>query len=76
MYESSRSSRSQMFFKIVVQRPATLLKRDSITGVSCEYSKIFKNSFLYRTPPMAASKVGTAMTHKNVIKVTFVDFFS
>ena len=24
-------------------RPATLSKRDSNTGVSCEYSKIFKN---------------------------------
>ena len=31
------------------------MKRDSYTGVSCGYCKILKTSFLYRTPPVAAS---------------------
>ena len=35
-------------------RPATLLKRDSSTDVLCEYCESFKNSFFYRTPPVAA----------------------
>ena len=35
-------------------RPVTLLKKDSYTGVFCEYYEIFKNTFLYRTPPVAA----------------------
>ena len=29
-------------------------KRDFGTGVSCEFWKIFKNRFLYRTPRVAA----------------------
>ena len=33
---------------------ATFLKRDSNTGVSCEYCKNFKNSFLYWAPLVAA----------------------
>ena len=32
-------------FKKVAGLPATLLKRDSNTCVSCEYCEIFKNSF-------------------------------
>ena len=31
--------------KLQAFRPVTFLKRDSNTGVSCEYCKIFKNSF-------------------------------
>ena len=34
-----------LFYKIAGFRPATLLKRDSGTGVSCEFCKIFKNIF-------------------------------
>ena len=59
-----RSSRSQMFFKIGVLKNfaiitgkhlcrCLILKRDSNTGISCEYCEIFKNSFLYRTPAVA-----------------------
>ena len=29
------------------------IKQDSNTGVSCEYCKMFKDSFLFRTPPVA-----------------------
>ena len=35
-------------------RPATLLKRDSNTGMLCEYCEIFKKTFLCRTPTVAA----------------------
>ena len=31
-----------------------MLKRDFSTYVSFEYSKIFKNSFSYKTPPVVA----------------------
>ena len=30
-------------------------KRDSGTGISCEFCEISKNTFFYRTPPPAAS---------------------
>ena len=42
-------------------RPATFLKRDSNTGVSCGYCKIFKNSFFYRTHPVHAPDSPTAV---------------
>ena len=35
--------------------PATLLKKTPAQVFSCEYGKIFKNSFFYRTSPLAAS---------------------
>ena len=38
--------------KLQAFRPATLLKRDSNTDVSCEYCETFKNSFFYKTPPV------------------------
>ena len=38
------------------RRPATLLKmRPWNNGVSCEFCEISKNTFLYRTPLLAAS---------------------
>ena len=37
-------------------RPATLLKKETLTQVfSCEFWKIFKNTFFYRTPLVDAS---------------------
>ena len=35
------------------------LKRDSGTGVSCEFYEISNNTFSYRTPPVAASVSNT-----------------
>ena len=35
--------------------PATLIKNSSGAGVSCEYCKMFQNTFFYRTPSVAAS---------------------
>ena len=42
--------------KFQTWRPVTLLKTDSGTDVSSEYCRIFKNSFFYRTPLVAASE--------------------
>ena len=45
------------FNKVADWKLATLLKKDSNTGVACEYcEKIFKNSFFYRTPLETASE--------------------
>ena len=47
---------SIFLIKLQAWRSATLLKRDSNTGVFlCEICEIFKNTFFYRTPPVAAS---------------------
>ena len=42
-------------FNKVAGPSATLLKRDSNTGVFCETLKIFKNTFFYRISPVVAS---------------------
>ena len=47
--------------KLQAFRPATFLKRDSNTGVSCGYCEIFKNSFFYRKPVVAASDSPTTV---------------
>ena len=38
------------------QRPATLLKTDSNTGIFLWYLRTFKEHIFYRTPPVAASE--------------------
>ena len=45
-----------VFNKVADWKLATLLKKDSNTGVACEYCEIFKNSFFYRTLLEAASE--------------------
>ena len=46
----------QSLFLIKLLPSATLLKRETLAQVFfCEICKIFKNTFFYRTPPMAAS---------------------
>ena len=42
--------------KNYVIRPATLFKTDYNTGVFASTLGIFKNTFFYRTPPVAASE--------------------
>ena len=46
------------FFLIKLQafRAAALSKTDSVTGVFLSNLNIFKNIFVYRTPPVAASE--------------------
>ena len=57
-----RSSRQEVFFKKVFlevsQRSATLLEKGTLVQLfPCEFCKISKNTFSYRTPPVAASGV-------------------
>ena len=48
--------RSLIFDKVADRRPANSVKKKSATLVFfCEFSKILKNSFIYRTSPAAAS---------------------
>ena len=46
-----------LFNKVAGLRPAALLKRDSNTGVLCEYYETLRTICFYRTPPMAGSDV-------------------
>ena len=39
------------------------IKRDSGTGVSCEFLQNFYQHLFYRTPPVAASKIFYIITH-------------
>ena len=47
---------SLFFNKVAGLGPATLLKKENLAQVfSCEFWEISKNTFFYRTPPVAAS---------------------
>ena len=46
---------SLLFKKAAIQRPSTLSKRDSGTGVSREFCEFFKNTYFYKMPLVAAS---------------------
>ena len=48
------------FIKLQAFRPVSFWKI-SITGVSCGYCEIFKNSFFYRKPPVVASDSPTTV---------------
>ena len=48
--------KSLFFNKVAGRRPATLLKKETLTQVfSCEFCEISKNIFSYKTPLVAAS---------------------
>ena len=47
-----------LFNKVAGFRAATLLKKETLTLVfSCKLCKLFKSTFFYRTPPVAASLI-------------------
>ena len=51
--------------KVAGLRSATLLKKETQARVfSCEFYEISKNTFSYRTPPVAASLKTTPLTTK------------
>ena len=50
-HSNNRNSRSQMFFKIRVLKIFTISQENA-----CEICENFKNTFFYRTPPVAASE--------------------
>ena len=64
---------SLFFNKVAGLRPATLLKKRLAQVFSCEFCEISKNSFSYRTPPVAASVCDIfAATKKFRTWVTFL----
>ena len=48
---------SLFLIKLQAWRPSTLLRRDCNTGIFLWISKIFRNTFFYRTPPVATFKI-------------------
>ena len=52
--------------KMQAFRPATFLRRDVNTGVSCGYCEIFKNSIFYRTSPVVTSDNPTTVQYSKV----------
>ena len=67
LFEKIKSSRQQMFFKIRCSQKFCNIHRktpvleflfNKIAGLqlSCEYCKVFKNSFFHKTPSVAASE--------------------
>ena len=61
IWQYSQENTSRFLRKLLVLKPASLLKEDSNTTqvLSCEYCEIFKSSFFYRTPLVAASGIET-----------------
>ena len=64
---TSRSSRQEVFSKKIVLRNFTKLTgehlRQALAQVlSCEFCKNSKNTFSYRTPPVAVSELGKLLT--------------
>ena len=59
IFTGKRLSWVLFLIKLQAFRPVTFLKRDSNTGVSCRCCEIFKNSFFYRKPVVAASESPT-----------------
>ena len=57
--QNSQKSRVSFLLKLNTSRLQLYLKRDSGTGVflSCEFCEISKNTFSYRTLPMAGSEI-------------------
>ena len=56
MFTRKHLYRSLFIIKLLTWRSATLFKKDSTQVISCEYCKIYKNSFFYRTHPVAPSE--------------------
>ena len=48
-----------------------LSEKDSNTGTSCEYCKIFKNTFFYRTPSVAASETTFSLCWNLALLIEF-----
>ena len=71
---SFRSSRLEVFCKKVAGGACNFIKKETLTQVfSCEFCKISKNTFFYRTPPVAASAVFGQYVRKLDIKFSRQD---
>ena len=59
---------SLFFNKVAGLRPATLFKKETLAQVfCCEFCEISKDTFFYRTPPVAVSKAITPTFSKGCI---------
>ena len=53
-----KNLRQNLFFNKVAGATCNFIKKEALSQVfSCEFCEIFKNSFFYRTPPLAASGI-------------------
>ena len=55
--QENTCARVSVSIKLQAERPATLLKKKLAQVFSCEFCKIPKNTFSYKTPPVAASDI-------------------
>ena len=55
-----------VFNKVADWKLATLLKKDSNTGVACEYCEIFKNSFFLQNTPGDCFRKNCSFDHLKV----------
>ena len=56
-FTGKHQCQSLFFNKVADLRPATLLQKETVARVfSCEFCKISKNIFSYRSPPVTASE--------------------
>ena len=69
-----------LFFNKVAGRPATLLKKTLAQVFSCEFCEISKNTFFYRTPPVAASgwkfTCKIILSDEDSLRKLVIDFFT
>ena len=55
-FSLSRSSRLELFLKVLENSQYNTINKETLAQVfSCEFCDIFKNTFLYRKPPVASS---------------------
>ena len=69
-----------LFSKVSDLKACNFIKKETPTRVfPCEYSKVFKNSFFYRTPSVAASVLNTyellLLYWPEGVKVFFLQLF-
>ena len=62
--------------KLQALGPTTLLKRDSNTGVFCEYCQIFKNTYFEEHLPKAASEIFSYKVGNNIINFQFLKYLT
>ena len=54
---SQETPAPESLFNKVVGNASNFIKKETLAQVlSCEFREIFKNTFFYRTPPVAASE--------------------
>ena len=77
LQNSKENTCNRVSFLIKLQGSAcNFIKKDTLTQVfSCEFCEIFKNTFSYRTSPVAASEMSLHrnVDEKNKISINILD---